>query len=145
MGRDSHEKGIDILKSIEDKIHGKIVYCTNTPWEEAMLELKRSSILVVPSRMESIPQTIKEAYYFKIPVIATNVGGIPDIVSHNKTGILIPSEDPLELTKAINSLLFNDSKIKDLTQNAYEFLIKNYSWDYLLPKYVEFYKNLIDD
>ena len=143
LGRDSHEKGIDILKSIENKIHGKIVYCTNTPWEEAMLELKRSSVLVVPSRMESIPQTIKEAFYFKIPVIATNVGGIPDIVSHNNTGILIPSEDPLALTESINSLLLNDSKIKVLTQNAYEFLMKNYSWDYLLPKYIEFYKNLL--
>ena len=145
LGRDSYEKGIDILKSAEDKINGKIVYCINTPWEEAMIELKRSSVLVVPSRMESIPQTIKEAYYFKIPVIATKVGGIPDIVSHDKTGILIPPEDPLALTEAINSLLLNDSKIRDLTQNAYEFLIKNYSWDYLLPKYIEFYKNLIDD
>mgnify|MGYP003996835063 FL=1 len=145
LGRDSYEKGIDILKSAEDKINGKIVYCINTPWEEAMIELKRSSVLVVPSRMESIPQTIKEAYYFKIPVIATKVGGIPDIVSHDKTGILIPPEDPLALTEAINSLLLNDSKIRDLTQNAYDFLIKNYSWDYLLPKYIEFYKNLIDD
>jgi len=145
LGRDSYEKGIDILKSVEDKIHGKIVYCTNTPWEEAMIELKRSSVLVVPSRMESIPQTIKEAYYFKIPVIATSVGGIPDIVSHNKTGILIPPEDPLALTKSINSLLLDDLKIKDLTQNAYAFLIKNYSWDYLLPKYIEFYNNLLND
>lgn len=145
LGRDSYEKGIDILKSAEDKINGKIVYCINTPWEEAMIELKRSSVLVVPSRIESIPQTIKEAYYFKIPVIATKVGGIPDIVSHDKTGILIPPEDPLALTEAINSLLLNDSKIRDLTQNAYDFLIKNYSWDYLLPKYIEFYKNLIDD
>ena len=145
LGRDSYEKGIDILKSAEDKIKGKIVYCINTPWEKAMIELKRSSVLVVPSRIESIPQTIKEAYYFKIPVIATKVGGIPDIVSHDKTGILIPPEDPLALTEAINSLLLNDSKIRDLTQNAYEFLIKNYSWDYLLPKYIEFYKNLIDD
>ena len=145
LGRDSYEKGIDILKSAEDKINGKIVYCINTPWEEAMIELKRSSVLVVPSRIESIPQTIKEAYYFKIPVIATKVGGIPDIVSHDKTGILIPPEDPLALTEAINSLLLNDSKIRDLTQNAYEFLIENYSWDYLLPKYIEFYKNLIDD
>ena len=145
LGRDSYEKGIDILKSAEDKINGKIVYCINTPWEEAMIELKRSSVLVVPSRMESIPETIKEAFYFKIPVIATKVGGIPDIVSHDKTGILIPPEDPLALTEAINSLLLNDSKIRDLTQNAYEFLIKNYSWDYLLPKYIEFYKNLIDD
>ena len=143
LGRDSFEKGIDILKSIEDDLLGKVVYCTNTPWEDAMRELKRSSVLVIPSRIESIPQTIKEAYYLKIPVIATNVGGIPEIVTDNETGILIPSEDPEILTETVNSLLNNDSKIKTLTENAFEFVIKNYSWKTLLPKYVDFYKNLL--
>ena len=143
LGRDSFEKGIDILKSIEGNINGKIVYCTNTPWEEAMIELKRSSILVIPSRIESIPQTIKEAFYLKIPVIATNVGGIPEIITNNENGILIPSQEPLALTEAINSLLMDNSKIKILTENAFKFVVENYSWKYLLPKYLNFYENLL--
>lgn len=142
LGRDSYEKGIDILKSVEDKINGNIVYCTNSPWEEAMVELKRSSLLIIPSRIESIPQTIKEAYYLKIPVIATKVGGIPEIVNHDETGIIIPSEDPFALVKAINSLLIDDSKIKTLTENAFDFVTKNYSWDVLLPKYISFYNDI---
>ena len=88
IGRDSYEKGIDILKEIETKINGKIVYCTNMKWEDAMENLKASSILVVPSRMESIPQVIKEAFYLKIPIIATNVGGIPELITDNVSGIL---------------------------------------------------------
>ena len=40
--------------------------------------------------MESIPQVIKEAYYFRVPIVATNVGGIPEIIIHNVTGILVP-------------------------------------------------------
>ena len=91
LGRDSFEKGIDILKSIEDKINAKIIYCTNMPWEEAMIELQRSSILIIPSRIESIPQTIKEAYYFKTPVIATNVGGIPEIITVSYTHLTLPT------------------------------------------------------
>jgi len=143
LGRNSFEKGIDILKSVEDKINGKVVYCTNTPWEEAMLELKRSSVLIIPSRIESIPQTIHEANYFKIPVIATNVGGIPEKINHNKTGILIPPENPLALIESINSLLTDDLKIKIMTENAFELVIKNYSWENLLSKYVNFYENLL--
>ena len=143
LGRDSFEKGIDILKSIENKINAKIIYCTNMPWEEAMIELQRSSILIIPSRIESIPQTIKEAYYFKTPVIATNVGGIPEIIDNDKTGILIPTEDPLALIDSVNSLLIDDLKIKTLTNNAYKFVLTNYSWDNLLPRYIEFYKNLL--
>ena len=107
-----------------------------------MVELKRSSLLIIPSRIESIPQTIKEAYYLKIPVIATKVGGIPEIVNHDETGIIIPSEDPFALVKAINSLLIDDSKIKTLTENAFDFVTKNYSWDVLLPKYISFYNDI---
>ena len=144
LGRDSFEKGIDILKSIENKINAKIIYCTNMPWEEAMIELQRSSILIIPSRIESIPQTIKEAYYFKTPVIATNVGGIPEIVHDNETGILIPTENSVALINSVNSLLIDNIKIKILTENAYKFVTKNYSWDNLLVKYINFYKNLLE-
>ncbi len=77
VGRDSFEKGTDILRNIEPKINGKIVYCTNMSWIDAMKNLKASSVLVVPSRMESLPQSIKEAFFLKIPVIATSVGDIP--------------------------------------------------------------------
>jgi len=111
VGRDSYEKGIDILQSIESKINGKVVYCTNLDWKEAMVKLKESSLLVVPSRMESIPQVIKEAFYLKVPVIATNVGGNPELVTHQETGILVPPEDPEKLTIAINNLLDNEETI----------------------------------
>jgi len=80
VGRDSFEKGTDILRNIEPKIKGKIVYCTNMSWIDAMKNLKASSVLVVPSRMESLPQSIKEAFFLKIPVVATSVGDIPEII-----------------------------------------------------------------
>jgi len=79
IGRDSNEKGIDILRKIESEINGNVVYCTNVEWKEAMTRLKESSLLVIPSRMESIPQVIKEAFFLHIPIVATNVGGNPGI------------------------------------------------------------------
>jgi len=63
IGRDSHEKGIDILRDIESKINGNVIYCTDLEWQETMSELKASSVLVVPSRMESIPQVIKRHFF----------------------------------------------------------------------------------
>ena len=140
IGRDSYEKGIDILKNIESKINGKIIYCTNFSWEKTMEILKSSSILVVPSRMESIPQVIKEAFYLKIPVIATNVGGISEIVENNKTGILIPPEDPKKMIKVINELLADDILMKTLQNNGFKFITQNFSWAKLLPKYIELYE-----
>jgi glycosyltransferase involved in cell wall biosynthesis len=141
VGRDSYEKGIDILQSIESKINGKVVYCTNLDWEEAMVKLKESSLLVVPSRMESIPQVIKEAFYLKVPVIATNVGGNPELVTHQETGILVPPEDPEKLTIAINNLLDNEETRRNFANNAFEFINNNFSWDVLLEKYTNLYES----
>jgi len=144
IGRDSYEKGIDILKDIETKINAKVVYCTNTKWEDAMENLKASSILVIPSRMESIPQVIKEAFYLKIPIIATNVGGIPELITSNETGILIPPNNPEILQSSINELLLDYKTSKKLVDNGYEFVINNLTWEILLPKYVKFYEDLVN-
>jgi glycosyltransferase involved in cell wall biosynthesis len=142
IGRDSHEKGIDILKSIESSINSKVIYCTNTDWVETMKILQQSKLLIVPSRHESLPQVIKEAFYLKVPVIATNVGGIPEIVEHNKTGILVPSQNSEKLKIAINDLLDNSELQEILKENAYNFILEYFTWEKLLPKYIKFYTNL---
>jgi len=143
VGRDSYEKGINILRKIEPEINGKVVYCTNLPWIEAMKTLSASVMLVVPSRMESLPTIIKEAFYLKIPVVATNVGGIPELISHNETGVLVDPENPKQLRDAINNLIEKKDLAKRLTLNAYDFVTKNLTWDSVLPKYIKFYENLL--
>ena len=144
IGRDSYEKGIDILKEIEPKINGKIIYCTDMKWEDTMENLKASSILVIPSRMESIPQVIKEAFYLKVPIIATNVGGIPELIKDNVSGILVPPNNPEILLKNINKLLADNETAVRLSDAGYEFVMSNLTWEVLLPEYVKFYKNLVN-
>ena len=141
VGRDSFEKGTDILRKIESQINGTVKFCTDLPWDETMKILKASQMLVVPSRTESIPQVIKEAFYLKVPVIATNVGGNPELVTHQETGILVPPEDPEKLTIAINNLLDNEESRRNFADNAFEFINKNFSWDVLLEKYTSLYES----
>ena len=141
VGRDSFEKGVDILRKIESQINGTVKFCTDLPWDETMKILKASQMLVVPSRTESIPQVIKEAFYLKVPVIATNVGGNPELVVHQETGILVPPEDPEKLTIAINNLLDNEESRRNFADNAFEFINKNFSWDVLLEKYTNLYES----
>lgn len=143
VGRDSYEKGIDILRDIENKINGKVVYCTNVPWTQAMTTLKASAVLVVPSRMESIPWTIKEAFYLRVPVVATMVGGIPEIVEDKVTGILVPPENLSSLLSAINMVLGNKEISQKLIDNAYQYYLNNLTYDKVLPKYIKFYEDLI--
>ena len=144
LGRNSYEKGFDILKKIESKINGNIIYCTDLSWEDAMVELKKSSLLVVPSRMESLPTNIKEAFYFKIPVVATNVGGIPELITDNHSGILVPSGDDVKLVTAINDVLSDSERSASLGNAGCNFIINNLTWKKVLPKYIDFYTNLLN-
>ena len=145
IGRDSYEKGIDILKKAEPKINGNVVYCTNRSWVDAMSVMKSSSLVVVPSRMESLPTTVKEAFFLNIPVVATNVGGIPELITHDKTGILVPPDNPDKLADEINNLLFDKIKSEKLAENASVFLKNNMTWDVVLPKFIKFYEELINE
>ena len=141
LGRDSFEKGIDILKKIEPNIDGSVKYCTSLEWHKAMEVLKSSQVLVLPSRIESVPQSILEAFYLKIPVIATDVGGVHEIVSNNKTGLLVTPNNSKELLEKINYLLNDIDLCNRLANNAHEFVMKNFSWEVLLPKYIKLYEN----
>ena len=102
--------------------------------------LQESQILVVPSRIESIPQVIKEAFFLKVPVIATDVGGNSELVKHQETGILIKSEESEQMIAEINNLLDDNEARKRYADNAFEFINKNFSWDVLLQKYINLYQ-----
>ena len=107
-----------------------------------MIRLKESQLVVVPSRMESSPQVIREALYLKIPVVATSVGGIPELITNNENGVLVRPGDPEELLDAVNSMLDNRDAHR-FAERDHDFLMKNLTWEVLLPKYVKFYEDLI--
>ena len=121
------------------------MYCVNLEWEEAMSILKSSNVLVVPSRIDNIPNVIKEAFYLKIPVVATDIEGISEIITDNVNGILVPSEDPEKLVTAVNQLLNDKEKAKKIAEGGYDFVMKNLTWEVLLSKYIKFYEDLINN
>lgn len=82
-----------------------ITYLGSIPQSEVIALYQKASIFVLPSFWEGLPVTVLEALACEAPVIATPVGGIPDIIRHAKTGMLTPVGDPLKLARAIQYLL----------------------------------------
>lgn len=75
--------------------------------------LSETDILVLPSFTEAFPRVVIEAMAMKVPVVATNVGGIPEAIENQKTGLLIPPGDTDALCSAIKLLVENpDMRIK---------------------------------
>jgi N-acetyl-alpha-D-glucosaminyl L-malate synthase BshA len=85
-----------------------------------------------------------EAMACGTPVIATNVGGITDIIKHNQTGILIPQKNPDAIADAVVDLLKNTKKREQLSLNGREYVKNNFNWEEQSLKYITIYKNLIN-
>jgi len=74
--------------------------------------LAGARMFVLPSRSEGIPLTVLEAMACGLPVVATRVGGLPEVVEHGVTGLLVPSDDPGALAAAM-VLIWNDPDRRD--------------------------------
>lgn len=86
--------------------------------------LKSSDIFCLPSRREAFGMVNLEAMLAGLPVIASRVGGIPDIVVDGKTGILVEPENPQALTKALKNLIKNPEKRTAMTLSGQKQALK---------------------
>lgn len=74
--------------------------------------MARCTVLALPSRSEGLGRVILEAFACGTPAVGTQVGGIPDLISHGETGLLVPPDDPQALAKAL-SLFFDAPGMRD--------------------------------
>ena len=85
---------------------------------EIKKRLSEASIFVLPSLSEGIPIALMEAMAMELPVIATNITGIPELVSNNVDGILVEPRNPFELAEKIKYLYYNPDVREKLGKNA---------------------------
>ena len=88
------------------------------PWIEAC------DILVNPSLTEGMPNVVLEAMALGTPVVATKVGGVPDMVEHLTSGVLVAPGDPNSLAAAIHAILASPHERLRLAQNAQKHLLQ---------------------
>lgn len=107
---------IALIKSLE--ISEKVYFTGRVSYEELYRLLKITDIYVFPSLSELFPFAILEAMAAKKPIVATDVGGIPEAVIQGKTGILVPSSSSKVLYEAIMGLIEDPTKARELGKNA---------------------------
>ena len=131
-----------------------IADCVTMPgWKshnEVIEEIRRGDILLAPSitppdgDKEGIPNVLKEAMAIGIPVIATDHSGIPELVIHNETGLLVPEKDTQAISYSIQTLM-NDQELFDrLKKNARQLVEKEYDIELLNEKLENLYKSIVN-
>jgi glycosyltransferase involved in cell wall biosynthesis len=79
---------------------------------------RESDIIVIPSRSEGLPNVLLEAMALGKPVIATNAGGIPEVIRNGVNGVLVPIADPESMARAMSMLLTSAEQRAILGRNA---------------------------
>lgn len=106
--------------------------------------LRSLDIFVLPSQAEGISNTILEAMATGLPVVATKVGGTPELVKDGETGLLVPHSNPDAMAGALLQLVADKEKRLKLGENGYKSVLENFSIFAMVNKYTEVYDSLIN-
>ena len=99
--------------------------------------LRQAGLLALSSRTEALPNVVLEAMAAGLPVAATAVGGVPEMVTPARTGWLAPPEDPATLAAALRRLLANPEQCRDFGRAARRRVVRDFSLSAMVSRYEE--------
>ena len=138
FGRFSEEKGIrTLIEACKQLPEVKFIFAGTGPMEEKLgavnnienvgfktgqeLEdlIRKANFTIYPSEWyENCPFSVMESQMYGTPVVGANIGGIPELIQNNKTGILFESGNVDELVRAIRTLWMDETRVKIMSQNC---------------------------
>jgi glycosyltransferase involved in cell wall biosynthesis len=136
--KDRYQKMVD-----DFGLQEMVTFVGFVPQEELPYLLTQLDLFILPSESESFGVSALEAQACGVPVIVNNVGGLPEVVKHGETGIIIPNNDPEQIYKGIKTLLNDDFNRHQMEIKAAKFVKKNYQWDDCVQKMVNLYENCL--
>jgi teichuronic acid biosynthesis glycosyltransferase TuaC len=105
--------------------------------------LAAADVFAFPSHAEGLPGAVCEAMLSGRTVVASEVGGIPEIVKDGETGLLVPKEDPVALARAIGHVLHDDAQRGQLERNAHAFALRHLTWRVNAAAYDTLYREAL--
>ena len=107
--------------------------------------LSRCSISVCPYTDATQSGVIMTSFSLCKPVVASDVGGLGEMIDDGKSGFLVPPKDPKALAEAIVSLLSDEDRLRAMSEYIrYEYNVGSRSWDAIADTYIEYYKTILE-
>lgn len=133
------------LETFLSENHRWVSYLGSLPQHDVFQHMSEADILVLPSRTDTLPRSLIEALSFGLPQIATNIGGIPEIVEDGVTGLLVEPDDPDALAEAILKLCASPDMRTRMQQNSRARALEKFEITKVMAKQVHIYQALIED
>ena len=114
--------------------------------EQDQLEplLSCADLFLLPSEQESFGLTALEAMNCGVPVIATDIGGLPELVAHDETGYLFPIGETERMAEAAAALLRNDEQHERFGRKARDRAVQAFNANQIIPQYEAFYREVLE-
>lgn len=140
IGDGENEKNLKNL-SVNLGVEEKIDFIGKVPNDKIPVYMKAADVFVLPSLSEGFPVTLLEAMAAGLPILATKVGGIPEIIKDEENGFLVQPANSSDIAKKVIDLLADKEKMEIMKQNNKE-KAKNYDWDAIVKQLVTIYHDI---
>jgi glycosyltransferase involved in cell wall biosynthesis len=124
---------------------GDVVWLGECSSEQILSELGHANVYVLPSYAENSSNSLAEAMLVGTPCIASYVGGIPSLVTHNKDSLLYPSGDPYSLAGMITRVIQEPGLAKSLSENAKMTAHKRHDAERIAANMMSIYSEIIEN
>jgi len=133
----------ELEKLAEEVCKEEILFLGQKNREEIIEILSITDIFVNPSYSEGFGLTVVEAGAIGIPIVATDVGGVKDIIEDYKTGLLVSTGDTQLLKKKISELVLDKELRRNLAEHTHKVFKEKFDWDKITREYENVYKEAI--
>lgn len=118
-----------LKKQVDDfGILSRVLFYENVPHSKVAVFFEQARLFCLPSRSEAFGIVLLEAGLFKLPVVASRVGGIPEIILPDENGILVPPDDAVALANALRTLLNNENEAAMMGNSLHRRVIEHFTW-----------------
>jgi glycosyltransferase involved in cell wall biosynthesis len=112
--------------------------------EQLKDRLKQASFVVLPTREDNCPMVVLEAMAAGVPVLASNVGGVPDLIEPEKTGLFCEPSRPESFREGIEKLLSDRPWAQQLAKAARTEALRRFHPDVVARKHIEIYRQVLE-
>jgi glycosyltransferase involved in cell wall biosynthesis len=146
IGEDEGQRGLLEERAKKLGVHDKVVF-TGHIKDEKLFRSAYSAcdVFVLPSEYEAFGIVLLEAMASEKPCVATDVGGVPEVIEDGKTGLLVKYGSSDQLAKAIIELLGDEKKRKDMGRMGRQRVKDNFTWPIIVDKLEKVYKDVLKD
>jgi glycosyltransferase involved in cell wall biosynthesis len=126
-------------------IESSVQFLGKVPSENLYSLYNEADVYAQPSLYEPCALTILEAMSMRKSIVATRVGGIPELITNGVEGLLVEPGNSLQLARAITNVFSDSSCRRRFGSNARKKVEREFTWEAIAKKTFEFYKNLLNE